>query len=397
VMVVSHSMGTPVWLYFMQWVEAQEPGWIDREVGTWVNLAGSLLGAPKALTSVISAEMRDTAIIEGTIAGWLKDKAFPRSDMIRFFRSLGSLPSLFPLGGERVWGPGNRGSDNKYEGSVLSFFDQVEGVGEFVDGTGTMNEDILQQQRRFTANSTLDLLRRIAPDYMSMVDKRYMFGVDKSPKAAGKTEPRAWSNPLATALPHAPGLAIACMYGVGKPSELGYAFRSTNLGKETAVVDSDGTTSEASQAGEKEDQSGVKDGVFVPVELDFTINTHAFSSGVRSGDGDGTVPLASLGLMCVHPDLWKGVPGQRATKFNPSGAVVRTREYPHEPLKDIDVFSPISSAVQGGGGSSDHVDILGNLELQRDLILMATSNAHEGLVEDRIVSSIEDMAKRVAL
>ena len=108
VMVVSHSMGTPVWLYFMQWVEQQDPGWVDREIGTWANLAGSLLGAPKALTSALSGEMRDTAIIEGTIAGWIKDKAFPREEMIHFFRSLGSLPSLFPIGGESVWGNGKK-------------------------------------------------------------------------------------------------------------------------------------------------------------------------------------------------------------------------------------------------------------------------------------------------
>ena len=273
--------------------------------------------------------------------------------------------------------------------------------------------DILRQQRHYTADSTFDLLRRVAPTYMSMVDARYTFGIDEHPQAAGKADRRAWSNPLATALPHAPGLAIACMYGVGKESELGYAFRGTTSSDKTVVVrvGVDGEVrgrqrgeglkeeeTEETEVGETEGTEGTEEEVFVPVELDPTVNNDAFSNGVRSGDGDGTVPLASLGLMCVHPGLWKGDErGRRETAFNPAGVTVRTREYLHEPLKDIDLFAPLSSAVQGGGGSSDHVDILGNLELQRDLLLMATSRAHEGLVEDRVVSRVEEIAKRFVL
>ena len=42
----------------------------------------------------------------------------------------------------------------------------------------------------------------------------------------------AWSNPLLSALPYAPNLKIHCLYGVGLPTERGYAVR--DVGPDTA-------------------------------------------------------------------------------------------------------------------------------------------------------------------
>jgi hypothetical protein len=46
--------------------------------------------------------------------------------------------------------------------------------------------------------------------------------------------------------------------------------------------------------------------------------------GVRTSDGDGTVPLLSTGVMCARH--W------RDKRLNPSGIRVVSREYPHEPV-----------------------------------------------------------------
>jgi hypothetical protein len=47
-------------------------------------------------------------------------------------------------------------------------------------------------------------------------------------------------------------------------------------------------------------------------------------SGVQlSPDGDGTVPLISLGALCAG--------GWRTRRLNPSGMEVMVREYPHNP------------------------------------------------------------------
>jgi hypothetical protein len=48
------------------------------------------------------------------------------------------------------------------------------------------------------------------------------------------------------------------------------------------------------------------------------------AAGVRASDGDGTVPLLSLGSLCARH--W------REPRLNPSGIRVVTREFPHEPV-----------------------------------------------------------------
>lgn len=47
-------------------------------------------------------------------------------------------------------------------------------------------------------------------------------------------------------------------------------------------------------------------------------------AGVRASDGDGTVPLLSLGALCARH--W------REPRLNPSGMRVVTREFLHEPF-----------------------------------------------------------------
>ena len=59
------------------------------------------------------------------------------------------------------------------------------------------------------------------------------------------------------------------------------------------------------------------------------VDVHACQSrtpqeyGVQKTDGDGTVPLISMGLMCRNG--WRG-----KTKLNPSGMRVVTKEYSHK-------------------------------------------------------------------
>ena len=48
-------------------------------------------------------------------------------------------------------------------------------------------------------------------------------------------------------------------------------------------------------------------------------------SGVRKGNGDGTVPLISMGVHCRRG--WRG-----RTKLNPSGFKITTRELKHDPV-----------------------------------------------------------------
>lgn len=52
---------------------------------------------------------------------------------------------------------------------------------------------------------------------------------------------------------------------------------------------------------------------------------HAQHTGVQFSDGDGTVPLISLGLMCRKG--WR-----QGSGLNPGGMRVVTREYRHRPV-----------------------------------------------------------------
>ena len=52
VVVLSHSMGANVWVYFMQWVSSPQGGhggaaWVDTHVASAVLIGNALLGSPK--------------------------------------------------------------------------------------------------------------------------------------------------------------------------------------------------------------------------------------------------------------------------------------------------------------------------------------------------------------
>lgn len=52
--LISHSYGATVTTTFLHWVESQSPGWVDKHLAAYLNLAGPLLGLPKALSPMLS-------------------------------------------------------------------------------------------------------------------------------------------------------------------------------------------------------------------------------------------------------------------------------------------------------------------------------------------------------
>ena len=112
-------------------------------------------------------------------------------------------------------------------------------------------------------------------------------------------DPRKWINPLEARLPHAPNLKIYCFYGVGKDTERSYFYREEN--NPMTKID---------------------------VTIDTTVTHEDIHNGIIMGEGDGTVNLMSTGYMCAK--------GWHIRRYNPSGALVKVFEMPHEP----DRFSP---------------------------------------------------------
>jgi len=168
--------------------------------------------------------------------------------------------------------------------------------------------------------------------------------------AHGGDDPRTWAFPLYAPLPAVPTLRIYCLYGVvtdpAATTEVGYHY-------------------ELSPAGE------------LQINLSATHPPHRLRNGIRTGAGDGTVPLISLGYVCEGP--WR-VAGHR---LNPAGAPVVTREYPHEPE---------SVSLRGGERAATHVEILGHRDMIGDLLRIVThADAGSAAVDDRIVSGIRSI------
>ena len=51
---MSHSWGDNVFRAFMRWAAAGDPEWVERHVAAYVNIAGPVLGVPKAITALLS-------------------------------------------------------------------------------------------------------------------------------------------------------------------------------------------------------------------------------------------------------------------------------------------------------------------------------------------------------
>lgn len=110
------------------------------------------------------------------------------------------------------------------------------------------------------------------------------------------------ANPTTTPLPAAPHFKVFCLYGIGTDTERGYHYLKTR----------------------KEGPGGI-------AHTEWSINNLAShpQSGLESGvqlspNGDGTVPLLSLGALCAG--------GWRTRRLNPAGIKVVVREYPNEPV-----------------------------------------------------------------
>ena len=54
--MLAHSWGDNVWRTFMRWVTVDDPGWVERHLAAYVNIAGTVLGVSKSTTSLLSGD-----------------------------------------------------------------------------------------------------------------------------------------------------------------------------------------------------------------------------------------------------------------------------------------------------------------------------------------------------
>lgn len=118
--------------------------------------------------------------------------------------------------------------------------------------------------------------------------------------------------------------------------------------------------------------------VFIDADINIDNKAVPIRSGVKIGEGDGTVSLMSLGFMCSK--------GWKHPRYNPAGIPVYTREIRHEPT---------ALDIRGGPKTADHIDVLGGTELNEAIIKIVSGRSD--LFEEQIHSPIQQYVEKVDL
>ncbi|KAJ3152961.1 hypothetical protein HDU86_005416 [Geranomyces michiganensis] len=380
VMVISHSMGATIFLYFVNWARANEgEEWAAKYLGGWVNIAGTVLGTPKSLAMMLSGEMKDTAQLNG-MGSLMLENFFSRKQRARLARSWGGLSSMFLYGGERLWG--KLGKTAPDEDSNIKKEPSLSAIIEVKYDFDDMERDETAHVSRFQLSAAnvstfVEHSGSDEPRHPYWADQ-FDYGIATSKKDLqhAKSDPRAWTNPLLTPLPRFhPDFKIVCLYGTGLPAERKYFYKL------------DGERASSAAAAASQAAAGHDGGAATPGPNELFIDSarqdpeNFVHNGVQMTDGDGTVPLLSLGYMC------RG--GWKTQRYNPGKVKIVTRETKERRRKEWKL------QVRGGPGSGDHVDILGNYELTEDILRMVSG--HGDQLEDRIHSDIDAIVSRVEL
>lgn len=375
VVLLTHSLGSIVTLHFFNWVETIEEGFVDKYIHTLINIAAPFLGVSKSIGGLLSGESKATSsFFEGAIFDFLIHADVRK----KVFQSWGSLKTLLPKGGEKIWGSEAiikidgkpiyvdelmhiLRTEKDYDKALFNKINEVE------DTAITNQNDIAEESKINMELTALKLrtnfLQECLLGFKTKVNK---YKVDKDEilkvitsnvnkmlklyKTREKIAERpkenreAWVDPTKCKLPNASNLKIYSCYGIGKDTERGYYYTFTKDGK---------------------------------LRINTKIQEKDVINGIKICDGDGTVPLFSLGYM--------GYRGWKNLDTNPAGIKTYIREYRHK--------SSLMKGIRGGPDTSEHVDILGNYNLTADILKICCGEGDE--IEDEIVSNIKELSDEI--
>lgn len=432
--LIAHSMGCNVVHYFLKWVESArhggQRGWVQAHLHAVVHLGPPFLGTAKSVPSLLSGEMRDTAHM-GWAMAYLLERFLSRPERAKLFQTWSSVGSMLPKGGSAIWG-GPKGTadflklreDSSCSNSSSSVPLRRSSLFPLITFRSAVSES--NSSSAFASNitgSTLHefIFQHTSTAFRKQFDESYSYGVARGDlDSARYDQDKFWTNPLESALPHAPQLTVYSFYGVGKATERAY-FYARGTSEQTLTFHDRSSVpsapplsnSSSSSSPHTEPLSSFSVGSQTPVTivdrvrglfLDTVYSNpdEDVTAGVQDADGDGTVTLLSLGYMSSHGWRWPSneqpplnFTDSRLLKkfhgplFNPGRVKVVTREYKHQP-------SSVVSDIRGGPRTADHIDLLGNHELIEDVLRIAAGQLTDQS-QDRFFSSIREMSDRVEL
>lgn len=347
-----------------------------------------LTGVTKAMTAFLSGEMKDTVEVN-PVATWVLEKLFSRKERAKLFRRWPGASSTWVKGGNRIWGDADAAPDDPVNAT-----DTYGRFLSFRHPRTSSDEDQLTK-RTVSPNLTMDdassyVLTHTPSNFQRMIESNYSHGFSNDPDelAHNNLDHRKWVNPLEVQLPNAPSMKIFCLYGYGKETERSYWYMQ-------GEYEHDDTRSEAQDdeafCDMPDSPEGCQNATTERTPLDFPLarknwidtdvtvkgSIPEVRSGVKFGDGDGTIPVISLGGMCVKG--WKG-----KTPWNPAGIEVVTQEYLHNP-DGLD--------LRGGATTAEHIDILGSKSLNDAILRIAAGRTD--LVTNQIESGILDYVEKM--
>lgn len=205
--------------YFLKWVQSPEGGnggedWTERHIASFVNVAGPMMGVPKALAALLSGETRDTMSL-GSFGAYLLEKFFSRRERAELLRTWGgSGASMLPKGGDLIWGNRDDAPDDELDtryhsyGNIISFTTTNEGVATVAERNKNRTLEKMidkDQHQNFNVEDSMRLLNQNAnADFNKMLEGNYSFGFTSSKKQLKKNnlDPTKWTNPLESQLPY---------------------------------------------------------------------------------------------------------------------------------------------------------------------------------------------------
>ena len=426
VVLASHSMGGMLVHFFFKWVTTPEiyggggggKKWVNEHIHAYSNIAGSHLGVHKATSALLSGEMRDTIIL-GTI-GAMAEQFFGRKLRKDLWNTWGSLWSMLPKGGDRIWGvgadlcfnvtdptndsfckyyePASKRKNKKNPPNFIPFMhlkdsdeaqEDEENCGvDDDDNSLRKNETIFEIPHddsginaaitKFASKEThafsevQEFLQEWGAGLGPSLASAKLYADYGETKKKQRNKPKLeWMDVSQTPLPYAPNLKIYCQYGVGLDTERAYFYKFNNEEAENAAQENGSTKS-------------TRDiNVELPFVLDLDVDDPERNTkhGMKFVDGDGSVSLLSLGYVCA--DAWT----RRSSGLNPSGTKVVTLEYMNK--NEFTADDPF----RGGPRSAEHVDILGNTGMMEDFLRVVSD--FNPPKENKIESNLLEIAKEI--